>query len=502
MPYSKYIQTDLSTFVKVLLVFLTLFSASSINAYDFMTDGICYMVIESDGVKVVANPDGYRGDVVIPITVKNDQSGVTYAVRQIEEVNGKGMTSLYIPNTVRIIEAENIYDNIPDGPYSSSLNYDSNFTDITVESNSSYFYSYDGILYSKDKGIVLRVPNGKRTFSWSSSIYQIDSNAFKYLMAQEVTLPGIRFLYPNAFVDCYNLETVIFPSEIEEVNANCFGYCPALKRIVFPITVDYFQNGKKYTDNFGDFIKYIGINKSNCPQIINYDFNGTSSDYFSLDGVVLNRYKDEIVAFPFGRRSYEVPEQIIGFQKNSFEFCNLSSLTISENVKECTGAFGSDFYIDKCKCYRSTPPTGIDEMMVNGCKLYVPSEFLNTYKQSTYLSKYKDNIFPLDDWTDEPDVSVLLGDANGNGEITVADIVTIIKYCCNQETDTFILKNADVNEDDIVDLNDIEPLVASILSFPEPLTITESKEKLPSQATVRKSKCGKDMQILRFENLQ
>ena len=498
MPYSKYIQTDLSTFVKVLLVFLTLFSASSIFAEDYLVDGINY-ALEGSSLKVIKHPDGYKGEVVIPSQVTIDSKG-TYTVVKIEEINGKGMTSLTIPTTVTDITVENIYDNIPEDLYAPNLNYDSDFTDIIVVSGNKNYASYEGNLYTQDQGYLLRVPNGKKSFKWSTKVYRIESKAFLYSMAQEISIPNVN-IYSNNFAFCYNLETLIFPDTLREVG-NIIGYCPNLKKIIFPTAVEYFLPSKSYKDNFIDFISHIGINKFNCPQILDYDFNGTSPNYSSLDGVVLNSDQRVIVAFPLGRRSYEVPEQITEFQKNSFEFCNLSSLTISENLVECTGAFGSDFYIDKCKCYRSTPPIGIAEMMVNGCKLYVPSEFLNTYKQSTYLSQYEDNIFPLDDWTDEPNLPVLLGDANGNGEITVADVVTIIKYYYNQETDAFILKNADVNEDNMVDLNDIDLLVDSILSFPESLSITESKKMLPSQATVRKSKSGKDMQILRFENLQ
>ena len=79
----------------------------------------------------------------------------------------------------------------------------------------------------------------------------------------------------------------------------------------------------------------------------------------------------------------------------------------------------------------------------------------------------------------EPQKSILLGDADGDGVITVADATIIQRYLAEIDVPVFIETAADADEDGTVDAMDatvIRRLVAGLQSFPNIDTPVESTE--------------------------
>ena len=60
--------------------------------------------------------------------------------------------------------------------------------------------------------------------------------------------------------------------------------------------------------------------------------------------------------------------------------------------------------------------------------------------------------------------NVVKGDANGDGEVNVSDIVEIVNYIMNKPSDKFVFAAADVNEDGEVNVTDIVKVVSIIMS--------------------------------------
>ena len=58
----------------------------------------------------------------------------------------------------------------------------------------------------------------------------------------------------------------------------------------------------------------------------------------------------------------------------------------------------------------------------------------------------------------------LLGDVNGDGSITVADVMLLVNYILGNVNDNFILRNADTNKDDNITVTDVMILVKMILN--------------------------------------
>ena len=58
---------------------------------------------------------------------------------------------------------------------------------------------------------------------------------------------------------------------------------------------------------------------------------------------------------------------------------------------------------------------------------------------------------------------IILGDANGDGVVDVADVVTIVNYILEKPGDTFVFEAADINHDGTIDVSDVVNTVNIIL---------------------------------------
>ena len=61
-------------------------------------------------------------------------------------------------------------------------------------------------------------------------------------------------------------------------------------------------------------------------------------------------------------------------------------------------------------------------------------------------------------------VSQMKGDANGDGQVNVSDIMACVNYILGSQPERFIFQNADTNEDNRVNVSDIMWIVNYILT--------------------------------------
>ena len=62
--------------------------------------------------------------------------------------------------------------------------------------------------------------------------------------------------------------------------------------------------------------------------------------------------------------------------------------------------------------------------------------------------------------TDNP---AIMGDSNGDGVVDVADIVNIVNYIMNRNTESFIFINSDIDKDGVIDVADITLIIGIIM---------------------------------------
>ena len=73
------------------------------------------------------------------------------------------------------------------------------------------------------------------------------------------------------------------------------------------------------------------------------------------------------------------------------------------------------------------------------------------------------NISNVFTWTTDDDDSTLRGDANGDGEVNISDVLVTVDYILGKQVSVFIFKNADVNFDESIDISDVLEIVNIIL---------------------------------------
>ncbi|MBR6980835.1 MAG: C10 family peptidase [Prevotella sp.] len=65
--------------------------------------------------------------------------------------------------------------------------------------------------------------------------------------------------------------------------------------------------------------------------------------------------------------------------------------------------------------------------------------------------------------TPRPPIAHLIGDANGDGEVTVADVTVTVDYILGREVEEFFFENADAFEDGVINVTDVTAIVSIIL---------------------------------------
>jgi len=171
-------------------------------------------------------------------------------------------------------------------------------TSINVEESNSDYSSDNGVLYNKDKTILIKCPGGK------TGSYTI--------------LDSVTSICDEAFSNCYSLTSVTIGSSVTSIGDYAFNWCESLTEVNIPSSVT--SIGKSA---FGGCSSLTGIN---------VDANNTA--YSSDNGVLHNKDKTTLIECPGGKTgSYTILDNVISIENEAFSNCyTLNSLTIGSSV--------------------------------------------------------------------------------------------------------------------------------------------------------------------------
>lgn len=222
---------------------LTSFIVDAANANYCTQDGVLF---NKDKSTLVCYPAAKTGSYTIPSTVTTIGGNAFY--------NCTGLTSITIPNTVTSIQVNAIRGctgltsiTIP----SSVTSMDSNnfmecysLTAINVETANTNYSSQDGVLFNKEKTILIRYPHGRvGSYSIPSSVTSVMSFSFMYSIIKSITIPSsITAIGSCVFSDCKNLTSISIPSSVTSIGSQAFAACDNLDSIAvystLPPTLD------------------------------------------------------------------------------------------------------------------------------------------------------------------------------------------------------------------------------------------------------------------------
>jgi uncharacterized repeat protein (TIGR02543 family) len=138
------------------------------------------------------------------------------------------LTSITIPNKVM---------DIGRGTFASCQS----LTEIIVDNSNMHYASVDGVLFNKNRTLLIIYPAGKTDSSYAipSNVTSIVDLAFigcEFLSS--VTIPdSVTYIGDSAFESCGTLTSVTIPSSVKSIGHYAFSDCTSLTSVVIPSSV-------------------------------------------------------------------------------------------------------------------------------------------------------------------------------------------------------------------------------------------------------------------------
>ncbi len=313
-------------------------------------DDIYYLVIDS-GVTSIGNYAFYRvthiTDVTIPTGVKSIGAWSFYSCFCIETITipgsvqsikenafcwCDGLKEVTLTEGIKSIEdyafiyCKNLSKiNIPSSVecIGADVFGDTHNLIITVDENNEVYSSLDGVLFNKDKTEIIK--------------YAKDNIQDEYIIPD-----GVIFIRSNSFCACKNLKSVQLPNSIEYIEDGAFSQCDTLSNINIPNSVTMIGGSAFYscytltdiTIPFG--VTYIGGEAFNGCKSLNIYVDEKNEYFSSLDGVLFNKDKTEIITYAKDKinSEYVIPYGVTSIEQYAFYYCtDLTNVKIPNTVK-------------------------------------------------------------------------------------------------------------------------------------------------------------------------
>ena len=316
-------------------------------------------------VKSIGNCAFYECDdirsIVIPDSVETIGAGAFDYCQHLRNVTiGKGLKSL--------ADRDDVFD-------LGNFEHCNVIEKFVVSSSNGYFSSDSyGVLFNKDKTVLLRYPSGnsRESYEVPSSVVNLYPSSFEnsQLHLSTVKLPfGLKYIGTGAFYNCYELKTFNIPDTVTSIGDRAFEGAK-----IWSTESNWEggrQNGVLYIDKHlielrcsGDYkVKEgtltvaigasgfytedeTGLTSLTLPDSLKYIGNGAFEGHKNLKTVKLGENIIDIGAEAFnGCRitSIELPDSTKIIGESAFSANKLEKIVIPENVESIEeGAFGGN----------------------------------------------------------------------------------------------------------------------------------------------------------------
>ena len=273
----------------------------SYTIYD-CNDGVCIAQYIGNEENVVI-PDVLDNKPVVKISgyFKNYQESGNYCYRSAFDMSK--IKSITISSQVKEISFNEFHT---DWQYSESDSDKDVLEQINVSKNNPYYSSENGLLYNKDKSVLLCVP-----YNYNSNTISFDSNTkIAYEMISK------------------NTKTLNIPANLEKISE--------IPSSVTPDDTDKIINIDEINNTYP--LRVVDCQKS----LENITVDSENKFFSSEDGVLYNKNKTELILYPYHKSGVEfsVPETVtvVGdFVLSDVQ--ELSSITFGKNILQINAKF-------------------------------------------------------------------------------------------------------------------------------------------------------------------
>lgn len=347
-----------------------------------------------------------------------------------------------------------------------------------------------------------------KTVSLPETLERIEIGAFSGCLAiEELTLPeSLIYIGGDAFSGCDSLKTINIPEGVEKINDLTFYGCENLEEIILPENIDLnswaaFDGCEKLCDEDGylilndalllytaevnaeefvipDGVKFVGClfrgsdgwgygvePEVVCKKVVFPDSVEAIADYaFSYNSKVeeivlsdnIKAITDETFYNCTNLKTINLPENLETLGKNAFANCaKLESIEIPAGVAElCEGAFENCAELKEITIGKNVETISLN--VFSECMNLTKVHYMGNEKQWNNIDVADGNDVLLTADITFEELLKLLGDVDGDGEITASDALAMRKYLSGRTTAEGInIDLADAFEDGRINAKDL-----------------------------------------------
>lgn len=372
----------LLTVLVALLAVAFCFSAGA--AQERYQEGYLFYTVTDGEATIVGGKDFPDGEVVIPGSIGGypvtaiGKEAFSWNRDIVNVIIGEGVKTIgdgaFENSTVETIVLPASLTDVGEHPFQ----WCSKLKSITVnEDSETYSNDENGVLFNKDKTVLVRYPQGNERTSYGipDTVRTIHSRAFldSYYLTSVIITDSVTAIDEFAFYSCGKLESVVISEGVTTIERDAFMLCSKLNSVTIPVGVTSIENGAFFMCydlrdvTIPDTVKSIGNSAFSSCDLISITI---PSSVESIGGSAFegNPLTEVIIS-----------EGVKSIGPSAFEWCvDLRSVKIPNSVTEI-GWYAFGYCIEDLGEFEETIIEKIDGFTITAGECSAAHRYADTY---------------------------------------------------------------------------------------------------------------------------